>query len=84
MSIRGHGRLALLDDIGNLRKHRAAVLCAGFDDVAECKQLDLLSVFPEVPRNTACRARVMQIYPLRIDIDLEICSRVPRIFLAGR
>ena len=26
----------------------------------------------------------MQIYPLRIDIDLEICSRVPRIFLAGR
>ena len=24
------------------------------------------------------------IYPLRIYIDLEICSRVPRIFLAGR
>ena len=27
-----------------------------FEDVAECKKLDLLSAFPEVPRNTACRA----------------------------
>ena len=26
----------------------------------------------------------MQIYPLRIDIDLEICSRVPIIFVIGR
>ena len=39
-----------------ITKHRATVLCAGFEDVAECKQLDLLSAFPEVPRNTACRA----------------------------
>jgi len=29
-------------------------------------------------------SRVMQIYPLRIDVDLAICSRVPRIFLADR
>ena len=35
MSIRGHVRLALLDDIGHHRKHRATVLCAGFEDVAE-------------------------------------------------
>ena len=34
------------DDIGHHRKHRATVLCAGFEDVAECKQLDLLSAFP--------------------------------------
>ena len=48
---------ALLDDIGHHRKHRATVLCAGFEDVAECKQLDpVSSAFPEVPRNTACRA----------------------------
>ena len=26
----------------------------------------------------------MQTYSLRIDIGLEICSRVPRTFLAGR
>ena len=26
----------------------------------------------------------MQIYPLRIDVDLAICSRVPRGILAGR
>ena len=26
----------------------------------------------------------MQIYPLRIGVDLAICSRVPGIFLAGR
>ena len=55
-----HGTLALLVNIGHQRKHRATVLCAGFEDVAECKQLDLLSAFPEgdadVPRNTACRA----------------------------
>ena len=42
-----------------IRDSRATVLCAGFEDVAECKQLDLLSAFPEgdadVPRNTACR-----------------------------
>ena len=56
MSIRGHGRLVLLNDIGHHHKHRATVLCAGFEDVADGKQLDLLSVFPEVARNTACRA----------------------------
>ena len=54
-----HGRLALLDDLGHHRKHRATVLCAAFEDVAECKQLVLLSAFPEgdadVPRNTPCR-----------------------------
>ena len=32
-----HGRLVLLDDIGHHCKHRAAVLCAGFEDVADCK-----------------------------------------------
>ena len=29
-------------------------------------------------------SRESWVYPLRIDIDLEICSHVPRIFLAGR
>ena len=62
MSIRGmYGTLAVLVNIGHHRKHRATVLCAGFEDVAECKQLDLLSAFPEgdadVPRNAACSCR---------------------------
>ena len=52
-----HGRLELLDDIGHHRKHRATILCAGFEDVAECLLLNLLIAFPEgdanVPRNTA-------------------------------
>ena len=32
-----HDRLELLDDIGHHRKHRVTILCAGFEDVAECK-----------------------------------------------
>ena len=32
-----HGGLELLDDIGHHRKHRATILCAGFEDVAECE-----------------------------------------------
>ena len=32
-----HGRLELPDDIGHHRKHCATILCAGFEDVAECE-----------------------------------------------
>jgi len=32
-----HGILELLDDIGHHRKHHATILCAGFEDVAECE-----------------------------------------------
>ena len=32
-----HGRLELLDDVGHHCKHRATILCAGFENVAECQ-----------------------------------------------
>ena len=52
-----HGKLELLDDIGHHRKHHATILCAAFEDVAECEWLNLFIAFPEgnadVPRNNA-------------------------------